>query len=262
MTAVISYASLVSALGGECSQVMVYGFADCKYETIAKILRTDRPFGGGLEENPIKRVFDYKIADFTSKYVVCDLINEPIKSCTLEGWEIYRIKSDTSAPQVFKAALVNIIIENVKRQRIGLPLIPVLFTTAISSDTSGRYPPSIEDVIQKRAVLTFRELRRVYKLCADPAVPEEVRLVAERTFKFVKVLVLSSSLADSTSYAFELIKAPWQTDLERWQTASKAYSEMKKGNPPVPFDEIALREKRENGWYWIPQILEAIKERE
>jgi len=80
MISLISYASLVSALGGECSQLMVYGFADCKYETIAKILRSDRPFGGEMEENPIKRVFDYKIGDFTSKYVVCDLINEPLTS--------------------------------------------------------------------------------------------------------------------------------------------------------------------------------------
>jgi len=74
-----------------------------------------------------------------------------------------------------------------------------------------------------------------------------VRHVAERTFKFVKVLELNSSAksveAESSSLAFEPIKAPWQTDLERWQAYTREYTAVKKRKPPGPFAEISLRQK-------------------
>ena len=268
MTSIIDYPSLLASIGGETAQLMVYGFADCKYNIIVKILRTAHPFG--TAENPIKRVFDFRIADYRLRYDRSDAIEDPIKTYTSEGREIFRIKRSTSTTaRICKAALVNMVIENVKREREGLPLIPVLFTIDISSDTSGQYPPCINDLINIRNRYTFKELRRVYKLCADPELPPEVRAIAERTFKFVKVLVSTSPEEDAgassadltekiTTIAFETIKAPWQKDHKSWLAAMAEYTEKKKTTEPKPSHLIYIEEKKEERLEWRPQLLEAI----
>ncbi|MCX6990927.1 MAG: hypothetical protein NTX49_07705 [Chlamydiae bacterium] len=259
MTPIINYPSLVSVLGEASPQLMVYGFAGCKYQEIISTLRTSTPFGAGIE-NPIQRVFDYHIANTY-------LMESPETSSTLEGRKIHKIKCQDNQASKCKAALVNIIIETVKRQRAGLQLIPVLFT--IDTSDGAEFYPSISDLITNKDKVTLKELRRVYKLCTDPALPEEVRDVAERTFKFVKVLVSNSSTdvirasaaatAGTPIFTFESIKAPWlQVPKEKLDAAVAEYRATAK---VIPLHKQHLQEeKTANGCHFRPQLLQAIED--
>ena len=262
MTAKIDCSSLTASIGGESPQLMLYGFDDCKYTDITSTLLKPDAFGPEAVENPIKRVFSHTIGNI--------YLNEtPETAFTLEGRKFHKIKRPDRMASICKAALVNIIIENVKRNREDLLLIPILFTIDISTDTSGFYPPTISDVITNKNQYTLKELRRVYKLCTDTSLPEEVREVANRTFKFVKVLVSNSSthvIRESATaalgvptFAFESIKAPWQQEpRENWDRALAEYRDKKKAIPPSKLKLSRLLEKEAKGWHWRPQLLKAI----
>jgi hypothetical protein len=264
MTTVIDYPSLTRVLGGETQQLMVYGFADCKYDIIATALRRPSPFGEKISGNPVQRVFDHTLANTY-------LTESPETTYTLEGSRIQKIKFPDNIASKCKAALVNIIIENCKRTTKGLPLIPVLFAISISTDSSGFYPPSIADLITNKKHITLKELRRAYKLCSDPSLPEYVRTIAERTFKFVKVVVLQSpgkamessegagAIAPTTTYSFEPIKGPWQSmDKKSWDVALAEYK-LKKKEPTPCTDKLTPAPKKESKELpWRPQLLEAI----
>ena len=263
MTISIDYPSLTRALGGETPQLMVYGFADCKYNIIATALRTSSPFGEMRAVNPVQRVFDYTMAN---SY----LTESAETSYTLEGHKIHKIKFQDNTASRCKAALVNIIIENCKRDAVGLPLIPVLFAIAISTDMSSLYPPSFSDLIGKKQI-TFKELRRAYKLCSDPLIPEHVRIIAERTFKFVKVLISESPgkaversegsepRSPSTTYSFESIKAPWQSmPKESLDAGLVEYKPMKKSPHSPAGKHTALAKKEMEESPWRIQLLNAI----
>jgi hypothetical protein len=264
MTTVLDYPSLTRALGGETQQLMVYGFADCKYDIIATALRTSSPFGEKISGNPVQRVFDHTMANTY-------LCESPETTSTLEGRKIHKIKFQDYVASRCKAALVNIIIENCKRNAEGLPLIPVLFAIGISTDSSGLYPPSIPDLITDKQHITLKELRRVYKLCTDLTLPEHVRAIAERTFKFVKVIISESPgkavegsegsepRSPSTTYSFESIKAPWESvPKETWQAALAEYKAKKKQPPPSGYKGTYFSKKENQQWRWRPQLLKAI----
>lgn len=255
MTNIINYPSLRASCA-ESPEIMVYGYRDCAYRIIYETLATPKPFGDGLADSPIKNVFQYIIGDPTTP------------SLTLEGVPIYKIKTSGSPQSSFKAGLVNIVIENVKRQREARPLIPVLFTIDISTDKSGHYPPSVFDLINLRDRFhTLKELMRTYKLCTDPSLPSEVREVAAKTFIFVKVLVSQMDTRSpyglpaetTTTYAFETLKAPWlQESKEVWDATFAEYREKIKTSRSAEQKEEHIREKRLKGLNWRPQLLEAL----
>jgi len=124
---------------------------------------------------------------------------------TIEGRQIERIPyTDSPLPLAScKAGMVNIVFENYKRSKEGLTLIPILFCIDIDDN---RYPHDIKSIIHKKLstkCFTHSELRRAYKLCCELE-DEELKEIAQKTFKFVKVKIIDRN------YGLESIPAPWE----------------------------------------------------
>ena len=175
--------------------VMVYGFNSCHYQEVIEGLMTSTLF---------KNVFDYHLG-----YKGHDQAFE----LTPHISQIETGKTKTADP--CKAALVNIVLENYKRKKMGKELIPVLF--AIDCENNSR-PVTAENITTKKdeqnKKVTFKEIRRAYKLCEEFDDPE-IRVIAKETFKFVKV---------KDDLSLELIQAPWEKEgwKDLWGARMKA----------------------------------------
>lgn len=223
----VDYQSLNSTIGQPISQLLVYGFADCGWEDILSALRKD-------PESPIKKIFDYDIATSDEE------------TYTLEGRLIHHIP--TSSSNKCKSCLIELALENLKRDRIGLPLIPTLFLIDTEAEVpkGHSYPPSPIDILENRGRLTMKELRRAYKLCESPLLPSEITEIAKKTFCFAKLLTRSK-------YQFQKISAPWEGENkpawdELWEKihpTSGPYYEEQVGKSGL---------KKAFGLYWIDQL--------
>lgn len=187
---------------GESNQVLVYGFDDCEYEKVYAFLSKNSKVKGF----PIQRVFNWalgmsSIADIAPKEVT-----------TLEGrkmnWFPSKEGDQRDTTRHCKAGLANLVMENYKRKREGLPLIPAIFCLEKDGDFLKF---ETEDMTTKEAhlnsLVSHSELRRMYKLCHDKEVPERVRAVAQETFKFVRL-----KYVERNKYALAEIDAPWKSD--------------------------------------------------
>jgi hypothetical protein len=92
----------------------------------------------------------------------------------------------------YKAGILNVVLENCKRSKVGEPIIPVLFcvTSSLSerdfspANANMRADPSMGN----KRLCTAQELNLAYKLCFDPKLSKEVHSVALRTFIFVQTV--------------------------------------------------------------------------
>ncbi|MCX6991173.1 MAG: hypothetical protein NTX49_08965 [Chlamydiae bacterium] len=222
----IDYQSLNSTIGQPISQLLVYGFADCGWEDILSALRKD-------PECPVKKIFDYEIAvDGEEGY-------------TLEGRHIEKVITNNDR---CKRCLVNLVLENVKRSRAELPLIPILFLIDTEAEVpkGHSYPPSPVDVLENRGRLTMTELRRAYKLCESPLLPSEITEIAKKTFCFAKLLTRSK-------YQFQKISAPWEG--ENKPAWDELWEKMHPTSGPYYEEQVGkIGLKRTFGLYWIDQL--------
>lgn len=175
---------------------MVYGFGNCLYLKITALLPTF---------TQIKKVFDWRIGQ---EYIVDE---ELLVTC--EGNELPRVSVDyeqRAISRACKAGLTNLVFENYRRQKMGLPIIPILFCIDVDGN---KHPISSASITSKEKTLneivTHSELRRAYKLC-HTFENEEIRRVAQESFKFVKVKVHAKS-GKGAEYALEEAAAPWKS---------------------------------------------------
>lgn len=187
----------VELICGNSNQVMVYGWSNCQYEEIADTLCEP--------DSPIKKVFSYKIG-----------VNKPSEDpedhkqrvLTYEGRMIEQIVipmddlpgADSQDEKMLnerdnrrkrrdcKGALVNIVLENFKRSREGLPLIKVIFITDRFDNKHSITPQTIasKDSVLTRKV-THGELRRCYKLACEQK-NDALATIAKETFVFVHLI--------------------------------------------------------------------------
>lgn len=180
-------------------QAMIYGLVTCDYKNVIDWLKTQK------EQKQFNDVFNYMLG---SGGLSNDLT-------TFEGREICQIIwSGNGVKGGAKSALANIVIENVKRKRAKLSLIPVIFIV-----DKDRKKLNIKKIINKvwtqdpRDNITDAEIRRAYKLCFDPKLSAEIKDVAQRTFVFISLT--SNKYSDLVKYKFTIRKAPW--DSHEWQ---------------------------------------------
>jgi|GEM_PF-2783708 len=220
---------------GPTSQLMLYGFGDCGYGHVMRSFEKDR-------RHVIEKIFDYK---FGREGEICSEVSPPVHkffSVQLPG-------SD------FKTGLLNMVFENIKRRRAGLPRIPILFL--IDKEDKDKsiaryYPPSPSDVINKRSILTMRELRRAYKLCEDPTLIEEIRDVAKQTFCFAQ-------FRERSNFQFKKITAPWDGDSKAaWDEEWVKYKAASLGRPLTALRVRRNNEKRIHGLEWRKQLADAV----
>lgn len=188
---------------GNSPQVQVYGWSHCYYEEIMNYLAES-------EDSPVEKVFTDCLGDS----------NDDIEErTTLQGRAIEQVEVEKGGPKsghrTDKAGLTNLVFENYKREKEGLPIIPILFAIDIDDNS---YPTTAQLVTSKdvksNSRRTHSELRRAYKLV------QEFGDVAEQSFKFVKLKKIEDS-----RYSVEQIDAPWKDS--EWETlwaARKAQS--------------------------------------
>src|SRR5579885_2202920 len=191
----------VKAICGESDQAMVYGFARCRYEDVARRLREDG--------SPIMKVYDCSLGGI-------DTDGRPVASLeyitTVEGRYMTQIpfpvldRHPQGISRPSKAGITNLVFENYKRDIEKLPLIPCIFCIDIDDNP---IPFSIENVTNNEnpagdSSIALKELRRAYKLCCtfDDA---DLKRVAKETFKCVKLVKIGED-----AYKLELLKAPWE----------------------------------------------------
>lgn len=149
-------------------QAVFYGFNHCRYDELPQFFITN------------------KIIDRAFKWFTFGMGFNSDK--TLEGRTIGVITSKDLRLSC-KSLITLVIIENYKRKKEGLDLIPIIFVVDIDNNP---YPMTVESVTTKEAYLnqkfTHCELRRCYRMIYDlPPDLKEISTIAQASIKFVKV---------------------------------------------------------------------------
>lgn len=188
-------------------QLMVYGWKHCKLDEITAKLKE--------AGSPIKKVFTGTVGDWYETEAI-----------TLEGNLIERIETfPETLRNNCKNGITNLVLENYRRTKQGLPLIPLLFCVDIDGN---EYEFNSETITSKDIDLntkfTNSELRRAYKLCTIQN--SELRKIAQATIKFAKVKIQKDNLL-----ALEAILPPWSSpDWQEMWTARMEQSAPQKKN--------------------------------
>lgn len=210
--------SSIENICNNSNQVMVYGWKHAGYVGIIYFLKE-------IDESTnttIKKYFDCWLGDKHKR-------DERVT--TLEGRKIERIEYDSiegasHTAKMCKSALVNIVLENCKREKENLHSIPLLFCYDIENNP---FPKSIETIATRdkphNDYITNKELRRIYKLCFFE--DSFISNVALKTVKFVKVLKNSND-----EYELEELKPFWENSKWKslWQERQKTKTIKEKNN--------------------------------
>ncbi len=138
----------ITDICGENTQVMVYGATHAGWGTVIEIL--------AQEKSPLKDM------------LVCDAMGTVEGTPkTLEGRVIEKVVSSNKLKGLCKSAIVNILFENFKRKKEGLPLLQIIFSLNIVSEGEAPVPLNIDEILGKYGVAahhtTSAELRRLYR---------------------------------------------------------------------------------------------------
>ncbi len=177
-------------------QLMVYGWAHTDYTEVIDFLKC-------IDEDTntsIRKYFDCWLGDKFKK---------DARVTTLEGRKMERIEYDSipnaeHCAKMCKSAIVNLVLENCKRIKDALCLIPLLFCIDIDNNP---YPKTVDSIATRNSPdngnVTNKELRRIYKLCHFK--DDFISSVALKMVKFVKVHINTQN-----EYEFEELKPFWE----------------------------------------------------
>lgn len=169
---------LNAKLFAPADEVVVYGYGHCGYTMIKKAF-----------ENSGVRAYDW--VDWGKR-------NTDIPSRVISYWEFSSglpINPPLIIGRQCKAGLVNLIITNLFRDERGEPIIPLIFCIDIEQ---SKYPDLVSRMFSREpgtsahGNITQKELRIACKmsteiLSEDEELSAKIRAMADRTFKFVKV---------------------------------------------------------------------------
>lgn len=182
-------------------QAMIYGTKTCHYLEIGGWLENQQALGH------FRDVFDCYLGQEE-----CDKEEDCIslQHKTSDNRIIRKIRHGTGFLSRWecKAGLVNIVIENFKRKKDCVPIIPVVFV--VEKDDSKLDINSILD----RGLLfskgfTNSEIRRAYKLCFDSSLTQEIRTIAKETFIFISLF--TNEPTNAVKFNFRIRPAPWES---------------------------------------------------
>lgn len=164
--------SSVKAICGESDQALIYGWEDCHYLKISK--RLNNPFSS------IKKTYD------------CSLGIQAKPDATWEGRHFEKIRDKQNCAAICKNAIVNVIFENFKRMKAGLPFIKVLFFLDFDGYQYGyaHLPHSVTSRGRENKLVTHSELRRSYKLCKEleGGDLDNIAKIAQSSIVFIKLV--------------------------------------------------------------------------
>jgi hypothetical protein len=160
----------VKRVFGESKQVMVYGWLHCHYQRVR----------AQLQKPLIEKVYNCNFGDKLDN-------TRTLEGRLVEGIE--RVRGETfqeGVSRLCKTGITNLVLENYKRKKEGLPVIPMIFCFDIDDNPFRIDATSISSREKElNNLITNSELRRCYKLCKDSN--PKIQEVAEETIKFVKL---------------------------------------------------------------------------
>lgn len=164
-------------LCGGAEQALIYGYEDCHYKEINKCLNTDK-------NSPLKKSLDYNIGDKNIEKQVITSDNRIIEQINISEKRRHKINANSNSSH--KAGLINIVLENCKRESEGLSLIPILFFVKLQKKNGNNMDWFTAENICNVNLNKFtpRELRRCYKVCCEIE-NEQIKTIASKTIKFV-----------------------------------------------------------------------------
>ena len=179
-------------------QAMVYGYSDCCYTQVHYALLD------AVELSGVKRVFTGDPSHEHSYAISQTLENRQLTHSRID-------KTQSSyAKRYCKSGLVSLVWENFLRSNEGLKPIPVIF--CIAKEGNGRDTATSEEILSKShpssRLITHSEIRRAYKLCFDPMLPEPIKDVALKTFRFV----LLKKKPEESKWVLHLANSPWEQE--------------------------------------------------
>jgi hypothetical protein len=185
-------------------QAMIYGLKYCGELEIQTWL------GEEQEKRRFKDIFNYSVGSNSEFHT------------TFEKRKIDKIKNENNNTlEICKNAQVNIVLENFKRKKIGLPIIPIVYV--VDKDDFKLDINKILKRLPKKDKndcymnITDAEIRRAFRLCFDPSLPEDIRCLAQKTFIFISLK--TNEKDDPVKYTFSIRSAPWNSKV--WQNGWK-----------------------------------------
>ena len=200
-------------LCGESLTVMICGFTRCLYDKVSKAALSQ-----------MSRCYDYTLGDDTNTFIGTFFKTEHYRE-RLDGTRIYQVTSGLASEEdvnsldidgswgcVCKAALANIILENLESIKNGRPITPIIFCIALKNNL----PPTSAEILSKKVLpsggITLKEIRRAEKLANDRRIDPDIRAVTRRSVKFVEVEEVRTVTADgqeNVEYHLTEIAPPW-----------------------------------------------------
>lgn len=195
-------------------EIAVFGFQHCLYTPLSNAL-----------EKRVTRIYDCAVGnqDLDLGFLASPRTGRRIQQIDT-GADDVEEGSSKYCSRNCKASLVNIVVENYRREQQGEAIIPILFCidkkdnhTPLTSENLLTKTKVIEVTPTHRLamneIITHCELRRSYKLCNDEDLPEVIRDVANRSFKFVRVIDTrhKEGEREEIHLSLEHIEAPWRT---------------------------------------------------
>lgn len=222
---------------GNSKATMVYGFYHCEYLNLQKALRKHLDF-----------IFNCSLGNDTSSS------EEELRYNQSNGGFDKKIKSGSdktsslsqSLNRMCKAGLVNLILENYKRNLAGLELIPIIFCI---DTTENPHPLTSENMLSKtkknngfemNRITTHSELRRLYKLCHDPKIDDEIKEITQKACRFVKVASKKVE-KDLVEFSLEQVAPPWEDP--SFQAQLEARREYSAGHPKTSNKDYSWKDE-------------------
>jgi hypothetical protein len=195
-------------VGPKIKEVMVYGFQHAYYIEVKEAI--------SMEGSPIQQVYDWNLGDPKSAKI-SQTSGRPLEKVRFN-------RNYKAIHRMSKSGITNLILENYKRRKEGLEIIPLIFCIGSTTPKAEKYnpkhgdnPPSPENIANRSSVVSYSELRRAYRLCKELEKSEEPSLreiakVAQDTIKLVTV----EKPEDSKNYRLTQVPHIWEDP--RWKT--------------------------------------------
>jgi hypothetical protein len=158
-------------------QAVIYGFSHCKYIAVIFTLKINQVFKSIFFHLDFKTSLEgTKFKQIQTRSQILQMLSHGID----KGRRLF-------IAQKCKNTLTALVFENFRREKAGLPLIPMIYCVDIDDNP---HPFTIDVITSTKKTLnslvTHKELRRVQKLCNEFE-NEAIQRVAKKTFKFVKL---------------------------------------------------------------------------
>jgi len=201
------------------NQALIYGFGICGYRTIKSLLDASLfPYGyEGAQYEPGEQNFRNKwLSGVHGKTPKVNTFLFDAIGMTLQKKCIKMdlgLNSGCSAKQKCKQVLTSFVLHTVLFPE---DKISIIFCVQLTKKDGTKISPSVQEMFdQGKYPVTTAELKRIYKLCYCPEVPDVIRKTAQQIVTFVNV----TETDQKDRYVLTQAETPWRDS--EWKKAQQ-----------------------------------------